>query len=1588
MKRTVRFLALSLLSLFVFSCKVIGLGEAVDLTPPVLTVTKPEIASSVPQTIIVEGSTQDNLGINYLQVSVEETGQAFKYEVGPNKWTQKSGESWVEYTGGNAENNNGVISFTVVVDIAGARSGKDYTIITQAWDDMFNEGKDSRDERVVTVDMEEPTLSISEPALFDTYNEVSTQSASFTLKNNAILTYLYNQDITVNGSTKEDSKLDHLVVYFDGGTSDTPPSKEEDITSYIYKKEITGANLRNWSFTVRKADLPAAYQTGMKIIRVVTFAYDVAGNVEKKVTGYFVYWNEADKPWITATYGVDALISVVEDTYPGSVLIGQVFDDDGIKEVSIITKRYADQTDTTGTVVDSLTRTITDSQEALKDHPKYYTFQTNAMGEQAYFSVEVKCKDVNGFESDSVTKYLHVQNVVAPTIKVTSDTQIPLDKNTFDIKGEINAPGNIKTLFIFRKPESLTEENEVKYLNGYSTAADNVWKIAKDKASDGLYEDAYGNKIWVIENFTDTTNQMIKEFSKTLNWETDFGITSTDFADNAKKLTTQTFILCAVDEGGQSRTANLTMNGDSTKPELVIKNVKVIKADGKEKETKSIESSTPELQPFNRDTSNAITDKVQLSGTWSDDSNYSSPITLTWTGYTGTINITKNSNGTWVSDAFTPPDLTTAALTATIKDLGGNTTTSSASFYVNGSMAQYLRISSDKADATYKAGDEIKIYIEFTKPATFKDGTANPELKLNNGATATYDSGNGTTKHVFKYTIAATDTNTTTTTPLNVSEIITKGHKWYDGTNVFYNSDGAAKITSISLNLDENKKFYVDTVAPKISSITKSTSDGSYKAGQTLYFILTFNEAVTIKNLSTMKLKFNSAQGRISTSVSSTGATGLMFTYEIATGDTASELQITGIDWGSATIQDTAKNNIDKTNSTTTAKFTGLIVDTTAPTDPTITVPDGVTNATGTPKVMYDTTDQKLVINFSESEGTKKWTRDYAPTGTNNWSDYTGPISLGAGEWTVAAYQQDVAGNTSNIVTYSTFEVDKKGHILTSVTVDKPAAAYSSGETFTFTLTFRKEIKTSDAKIKINVGASGKEISPEEAAGTATKTLTFKYTSAAGDSLTSGASKLAVTELNGTFTDTYGNTVTDLCSLSGTSVRKFDSEKTITLDTSIPTVDSVTLSGTDLKIKFNSNSTISKGTTTDNVVLTMSDTYRAPPFFEKDEWSNYSSDGTISTYYESNTIGCDSEYKADLTERYVLKFDKTITDATLTSALKTAGADKASMSVNSSDVSVDTDGKTLVLKFGDKIPVKGAKYKVTIPANLIQNSLSKGNSAPTTTYYVTLAGIEAPAIRVQKGDTTDAKFRIDCQTPGSTITYKTGRAVSNGITMKPNGTAPKVKMCEGSSDTKLTKAPTHTITLGDSQGYTDGSEKDLTAGTDNKDKGCHIHIEATATKNAVAADSYEKATANAYESAMKTVIILNNRGTPSGYRYRAIRGGDNTYGGVSTPNFPFSWNVNEPEGMQVMEGDGNSDGSKYYWRTWRLTTTAYINFLAVTEASNPTQWWWASCGWVPEIADYPVYPGEHSTYDANGVHTGHNGGFQFLDKHKQAASSN
>jgi hypothetical protein len=1584
------FLILCFITLFNTACE-IGLGTAVDLTPPVLKITKPEVAQNVPQLITIEGYATDNIDVARVVVTIQETNQSYRLLAGDG-WQMSVNGKWQPYEAGTSVFEDGKVTFSLNVEVLNTQSGDDITIITQSYDSRNNEGKNSKDERFVTIDVSAPTVSISEPNIFKQYATASAQFNSFALKDNSVLSSLYNQDFVISGFQREDTQLNRLVVYVDSDSSETVPANEADYTSSIYKSEFLGDGVRNWSFDFKKENLPVSIQTGKHLLRIVTYSYDVAGNCEAKVQGWFVYWNEADKPWVTLSFGEDS-INTTKLIYPNCALLAQAFDDDGLKSVAIKTVILDEsQTPPVETIVQDLTTVKNLDADA---NPKYYSLSTLAIGELGKFYVEIHCTDIYGNVSEPVRGYLDVADVTPPNIVVNSSDKLPLNTDSFEISGRAIDDGGVEKLMILWQ-KNMQPAHEVLYLNGHS---DQAWNLNTSGTENGY-------KIWVLNNNDlgvkeNTKNGVERDFTFNFNFS-DLGIIKTDFS--GAKLTAQSFILCAIDNHGLSRTTTFTLNGDTDKPKLTIDKLIVQKQDGTQKEEKDLSAGTPELLPYNRDNSNNITDKIRLEGTWQDDSTFLNDLKLVWvdnqTAAKTPIDVTRNNDGTWYTDYITPPDKTTVVIEAELEDLGGNITTKSSSFYVNGAIAQFLRISTDKPDGYYKQGEVIDIYVEFTKAVKFKDGSANPEITLNNGKTAQLVAGTEETeKHTFRYTVGSADTTQDTSNVpvvLNVKSIDTKGNKWYDGDSPVWNSSGYETIdgSSISSNLNANRSIYIDTKKPELTSVTAISSSGYYPLGSKLYFSGTFSEEVLEDSLTGLKLKLST--GNNTTELKRTGPKTVMFTYVVQANDNTDNLSVSEIVYPSNGPTDKAGNIVDTTTSPTYPDISGLKLDTKTPSDFSITVSPTIPSLGGTTPVFYDSSSATVTIAFDNTEktGVKKYTTNYNPSGANSWTDYTGPVTLGDGEYSIFAYQQDAAGNRKDVASATSFNVDN-GYILQSINVNKPTGRYGAGETIKFTLTFRNEVTITNPVLNIKVGTASRQLAAPDISGK--KTLAFEYLTESGvDGL------ITVDSLGGTFKDKYENDISSFVSLDDSTVQKFAEQ--ITIDTSKPLITDVQLDGQKLQITF--NTAVSRGIEGD-VVLTMKEDenikYLAPPFFTKDEWTNYKGDAVISTYYESNTVGCSEAGVADLTEKFVLKYEYDVNNTTLTAALKAMKANEASMSINSSKVQLKNNNTMLEFDFDGRIPVKGAEYTVSIPEGLVTNSMGNENDQDNTTYTVTLAGIESPVIRIKKTDEiiaekvtktpitaatgyTDidviqpvtAGAKIDCQTPGASITYQLAEYVANnGITMAdadPN----TVKLRYNNKD--LTAAPDHTFTFGTSKNYS--GEFSLTAGNNNEKKGYQVRIKATATKS----DSSEVS----YEQAMKTVIILTNRGKPTGYHFRCIRGGDWTSGGVSTPNFPFSWNTTEWNKIRTMTGNGNDDGSEYYWITWKLTTTAYVGFLAASDTmpedantNGPKNWWWASCGWVPDVANMPIYPGETTTCNANGVRSWKNGGFGFLDKHKQ-----
>ena len=109
-----------------------------------------------------------------------------------------------------------------------------------------------------------------------------------------------------------------------------------------------------------------------------------------------------------------------------------------------------------------------------------------------------------------------------------------------------------------------------------------------------------------------------------------------------------------------------------------------------------------------------------------------------------------------------------------------------------------------------------------------------PTLTLNDGGTATYSSGSGTSALTFSYTVGAgqnTPDLTVTAVNLNAATI----------------TDGAGNAANLSLRRPDPDGPQIDTTTPTIASLVGvAISSGDLDAGKTVTLTLNLSEAVTV----------------------------------------------------------------------------------------------------------------------------------------------------------------------------------------------------------------------------------------------------------------------------------------------------------------------------------------------------------------------------------------------------------------------------------------------------------------------------------------------------------------------------------------------------------------------------------------------------------------------------------------------------------------------------------------------------------------------------------------------------------------------
>ncbi|MBX3724199.1 MAG: hypothetical protein KF713_20295 [Turneriella sp.] len=239
-----------------------------------------------------------------------------------------------------------------------------------------------------------------------------------------------------------------------------------------------------------------------------------------------------------------------------------------------------------------------------------------------------------------------------------------------------------------------------------------------------------------------------------------------------------------------------------------------------------------------------------------------------------------------------------------------------------------LSVTAGTANGTYGPGSTISVRVQFSSNVTV---TGTPQLVLSTGSpttTAVNYSGMFTADTLqFDYTIVSGN-NSGDLDYASTAALVLNG-----GTIISTSTPNPAAILGLATpgaanSLGANKAIVIDAVVPVITNITSSTTNGSYKAGDSISIQVTFSKNISVSS-GTPTLSLNSTGTATYVSVSTNTLT---FTYTVAGTETASDLDVTSLLLNGATIADSLGNSANiSISGTSLATNKNIVIDTTAP---------------------------------------------------------------------------------------------------------------------------------------------------------------------------------------------------------------------------------------------------------------------------------------------------------------------------------------------------------------------------------------------------------------------------------------------------------------------------------------------------------------------------------------------------------------------------------------------------------------------------------------------------------------------------------
>ena len=333
--------------------------------------------------------------------------------------------------------------------------------------------------------------------------------------------------------------------------------------------------------------------------------------------------------------------------------------------------------------------------------------------------------------------------------------------------------------------------------------------------------------------------------------------------------------------------------------------------------------------------------------------NFSAAVTVNTTGGTPTLTLNDGGAATFVGGSGTTaltfsytvaagqntPDLIVSAFNlngATVKDGAGNVADLSGA--TNNNPAGTLQIDTllpsvssiatsgtgiTNGSGNLGVGQAVTLTVNMSEAVTVNTTGGSPTLTLNDGGTATFVGGSGTTALTFSYTVAAGQ---------NTPDLIVSAFN-LNGATV---KDGAGNVANLSAATNNNPAgtLQISTTATAISSIAapapESGGSGDLNAGQAVTLTVNMSAAVTVNTTGgTPTLTLN--DGGAATFVGGSGTTALTFSYTVAAGQNTPDLIVSAFNLNGATVKDAAGNVANLSGATNNNPAGTLQIDTIAP---------------------------------------------------------------------------------------------------------------------------------------------------------------------------------------------------------------------------------------------------------------------------------------------------------------------------------------------------------------------------------------------------------------------------------------------------------------------------------------------------------------------------------------------------------------------------------------------------------------------------------------------------------------------------------